>query len=143
MSKVDSKIKTKLSMSRCSGHSDHFRLTIEDAASSTIILEIEIDPMAMADLISARVTKAVPAEYHHDDNIGKQLECFMFPVPLEKLAPIFQSHDCESKERDLKHVYDLAEEMNPGFKADREKYNGRNKIGDTYQVMLGRYLKQK
>ena len=141
--KLEKKIKTRLQMSRCSGDRDYFRLTIEDEASSCVILEIELDALSIADLLSTRTTNAQTSRYFANPNIGKTHECIRYSVDLSFLSPILE-HPYNEKEikRDMKHIYALAEDRNPGWTADKDSYNSKMNRGGTYEVILRRYVYQ-
>jgi hypothetical protein len=138
--KIKQELKVNIRMGRDSG--GRWNLTIEDDASSSHIIEVHMNDKQFANLM-ANCGANCSAEYWANPNIGKELIAITFGVPLKPLGKIFQSFgDSKKMERDMKHVYDYAEELNPGFKADRfDKYNGHRKIGDFYNVTLRRYGK--
>lgn len=132
-------IKVRLQMSR--SNNDKFYLTIEDEASGAVITQIALDAQAVADLISSRYTEPVKAEYYPNPNVGKQMEVKTFQVDISVFTPpLFESYDDSAIVRDLKHVYDLAEELNKGWTADRDKYNNKRKNDNNYSVTLRRYV---
>lgn len=145
---IKKNIKVRLHLSRTSGGRDSFRFSIEDDSSRCTIAEIELDAQAVADLVSARLTEPMPAEYYPNDKIGKIHECKVVLVDLKELPGVFESFRDDARERDLNHVFDRAEELNPGWTADREStYNSHRRSRgrderDTYRVTLRRYISQ-
>lgn len=131
-------ISVRIQMSRCSD--DTFNLRIEDNASSFLILEIKLDANNIADMMSNRTSGVAPAEYYPNDKIGKTLlvkDLFIDLGVFDK--ELFASYDGKKRTRDLKQVYDLAEELNPGWAADRQEYRFKCHVKNTYLVIMRRY----
>lgn len=136
-------IKTIVQMSRCNGDKDYFRLTVEDASSGLTILEIQLTPESIADLVSSRITGDMATEYYHNDDIGKTHECKTVAVEYQELGlKDLDGYDDKKRNKDLKLIRNIAEERNPGWTADREEYRSKQKEGGSYKVLLRRYVSQ-
>ena len=135
--KYENRIKVRMEMSRDSNR--EWNLSIHDDASSMCILRIKLDHEQFSNLLSTMTTDACGADYFKDPNIGKKLEAKTVTIDLRKLPGVLESYDEKKKARDLKQIYDLAEEENPGWTADRDKYNHYKLGSNTYGVTLRRY----
>lgn len=146
MSRIDYRIKrnikVRVQLCRSSGgtHEGSFRLSIEDETSGLLILEATMNSDAIADMISSRISGIVSAEYYHNDRIGKRMVNKDTIVDLNLIEPFpFESYDEKEKERDLKKVYAFAEKLNPGWEADRDKFNSKKYVKNAYRVTLRKY----
>lgn len=144
-SSLKKNLQVRVELSRRSGGDDLFSLRITDAASGLLIVEANLDNDTFADLMSNRGTiNTSKAEYYPSPNIGKRHEHQSFQVPLGELPGVFTKY--EDYDRDMMFLRSYAEEKNPGWAADREKYNSykrsHKKDGDTYSVILRRYVSE-
>ncbi len=142
--KTERKIKARVHMSRCySGDHNYFRLTVEDEASGIIIVEVDLNTSAVADLISSRMSDPQEAKYFANPNIGLVHENQNYSVNLTAIHDgLLESFHRGDLHMDLIQVYDYAEKKNPGWKADRNDYNSNLKVNGSYNVILRRYTSQ-
>ncbi len=136
--------KLKVSLVFTRNSSKIWNLQITDEASKLMIGEVQIGEEQFSDFMSHTYTTGT-MNYYGSPNVGKTMEVKTVHVPLAGLVDIFKGYDERSRERDMKHIRDLAEELNPGFKADVETYNGyrHQHLLGTYKVTLRRYLEEK
>jgi len=130
------KLKLNIIMSRDS--SGMWSMTIEDSVAGLIIVSAKMNDEQFSDFMSHRYAK-IDGEHYANPNIGKKMVTKWYDVNLEKLKPIFENYDDASRARDMKHIFDLAEQENPGFKADRESYNSHRNNRGYYQVTLRKW----
>lgn len=138
----EKKIKVRMQMGR--DNNRQWRLSIEDQASGLIIVNVSFDHEQLSNLLSTMTTEPCDADYYGDKNIGKRHENKTVQVNLKRLPGVFESYDEKTRTRDLRQVYDLAEEDNPGWEADRdEKFNNyrMDRANNTYSVIIRRYVK--
>lgn len=133
-------IKVRLQMSRSSN--DKWYLYVEDNSSGVRVLEIHMNNDDLAALLSTRHTDPCVASYYPNEAIGLTHRCKTVPVKYSDLGGKFFS-DYDAQEKDLKQLYDYAEQLNPGWEADRSEYNSRLNDRDkkTYEVILRKYEK--
>lgn len=132
------KINTKIRLGRY--HNGEWFVDIQDESSGTFIMRGEFDSQGLADLLSSREI-TVKTDFFENPNIGKKHECQEVKIDLRKLPGIFENYDKKSQARDMKHIADYAEELYPGWTADREDHmNGHKRKGDYYMVILRRYV---
>lgn len=130
-------LKVGLSLSRDSN--GNWNLQVEDQASSLIVIDIRMDNKQFSDFM-ANTHTAGKAEYYANPIIGKKMEHKRYYVDLDDT--FFEGFDAKKRERDMRHVLDLAEEKNPGWRVDREDYNSKRHsyTHKTYEVTLRRYV---
>jgi hypothetical protein len=124
-------IKVSMQMSRSSD--GNFYLRIVDKASGLMVAEVRMNEVDFSDLMSTRTTPPLECEYYANPNVGKKLEVKRVEVHVENRDLL---------EKNLKLVYNIAEEDNPGFTADRDDYsfNRYQSSEQTYPVTLRRYV---
>lgn len=124
-------ISTQVQLVRYTNDESKWRLTIEDEASGSVILEIELDNEAIVNLISTRVGYSQKSSYYHHDHIGKTKK-----VKSEMVVNINGINPRD----DIEKIYLLAEKMCPGWTAMRSEYNSRQHIKNTYLVTMIEYI---
>lgn len=129
--KVKRNIEVTLQMSRASD--GNFYLAVEDKASGLRIVEVVLDDAALADFMSTQTTKALKAEYYHNEVIGKTLEVKPVKITVE---------NSQWASEHIEQIFLLAEEDHPGWVCDREKFNRYrwNNQDQTYAVTLRRFV---
>lgn len=134
---IRKELKVSIILSRDSGKT--WNLTISDELSGLVIGEVHIDSENFSDFMSHTYTKGT-MEYYANPNIGKKMEVKTVTVSLALLAPIFEGYD--DRDSDMGRIFHMAEEMNPGYVADKESFNGYrlNHLDKTYKVTLRRYV---
>lgn len=140
----EKKIKVRLQLGRDNNRKWHLR--IEDEASGLRILEVNFDHEQLSNLISTMETEPCDAEYFGEKEIGKKLEVKTVLVEVQPILKIFESYNETQRTSDLQYLYNLAEERNPGWKADRDKnysYNKHDMQNATYTITLRRYVRYK
>lgn len=117
-----------------------FLLCIEDKTSGLIILEISLEPNAIADLISSRMGEPQQAKYYHNNSIGKKKVSKTVQIDLSTFeTPLFQSYDSSVRNRDLKEICSFAETLHPGWSSENKEYSSGAHKGNKYSVYMYKY----
>ena len=118
---------------------EYFVLTIEDEASRSRFAEVQIPLDEFANMMSSRIAHGT-AEVFVSSVLGYQHECKTVLVPMKDSSK-FYSGDEPVRMKAMETLAVAAEEMCPGWTADRERcFNGHNRKGDTYVVIVRRYV---
>lgn len=135
-------LRTHVEFSRSSN--GEWKMSIEDIDSGLMIAETVMDDENFSKLMSNRTAYGNMTHYDNP-NIGKILETVQYAVPLDVLEGIFESYNKNQIERDMKSIFDYAEEKNPGFIAGRSSHNDHNynRKKNTYSVLLRRWVPRK
>lgn len=111
---------------------DYFLLQIEDGKSCFPVVRINLTLEQTAVMISGSMVTAAKATAFLDHRIGYKQHTMRALVPLSR-------EEANSARLSMDAVYDQAEELNPGWEADRDGWNGHRWKDDHYEVTLRRW----